>query len=183
LYIRRGINIWPLLDGGIQENNKRAGAENLIAIIGMGVAAELATRDMDSRLAQARRLRERLLQELPNYIDEYYINGHPEHSLPNLVSVSIKYIEGESVVLMLDDDNIAVSTRSACASGSLRASHVLLSIGREFAEAQGTLVITFGMDNTEEDILRFLAVLKDTVKTLRDLSPLYPKVAQAQVSS
>ena len=183
LYIRRGINIWPLLDGGIQENNKRAGAENLIAIIGMGVAAELATRDMDSRLAQARRLRERLLQELPNYIDEYYINGHPEHSLPNLVSVSIKYIEGESVVLMLDDENIAVSTRSACASGSLRASHVLLSIGREFAEAQGTLVITFGMDNTEEDILRFLAVLKDTVKTLRDLSPLYPKVAQAQVSS
>lgn len=179
LYIRRGINIWPLLDGGIQENNKRAGAENLIGIIGMGVAAELATRDMDSRLAQARALRERLLQELPNYIDEYYINGHPEHSLPNLVSVSIKYIEGESVVLMLDDDNIAVSTRSACASGSLRASHVLLSIGREFAEAQGTLVITFGVDNTEEDILRFLAVLKDTVKTLRDLSPLYPKVAQA----
>ena len=183
LYIRRGINIWPLLDGGIQENNKRAGAENLIGIIGMGVAAELARRDMDSRLTQARALRERLLQELPNYIDEYYINGHPEHSLPNLVSVSIKYIEGESVVLMLDDDNIAVSTRSACASGSLRASHVLLSIGREFAEAQGTLVITFGVDNTEEDILRFLAVLKDTVKTLRDLSPLYPKVAQAQVSS
>jgi len=183
LYIRRGINIWPLLDGGIQENNKRAGAENLIGIIGMGVAAELARRDMDSRLTQARALRERLLQELPNYIDEYYINGHPEHSLPNLVSVSIKYIEGESVVLMLDDDNIAVSTRSACASGSLRASHVLLSIGREFAEAQGTLVITFGVDNTEEDILRFLAVLKDTVKTLRDLSPLYPKVAQAQISS
>ena len=179
LYIRRGINIWPLLDGGIQENNKRAGAENLIGIIGMGVAAELAMRDMDSRLAQARALRERLIQELPNYIDEYYINGHPEHSLPNLVSVSIKYIEGESVVLMLDDENIAVSTRSACASGSLRASHVLLSIGREFAEAQGTLVITFGVDNTEEDILRFLAVLKDTVKTLRNLSPLYPKVAQA----
>jgi len=179
LYIRRGINIWPLLDGGIQENNKRAGAENLIGIIGMGVAAELAMRDMDSRLAQARALRERLIQELPNYIDEYYINGHPEHSLPNLVSLSIKYIEGESVVLMLDDENIAVSTRSACASGSLRASHVLLSIGREFAEAQGTLVITFGVDNTEEDILRFLAVLKDTVKTLRNLSPLYPKVAQA----
>ena len=179
LYIRRGINIWPLLDGGIQENNKRAGAENLIGIIGMGVAAELAMGDMDSRLAHTRALRESLLKELPNYIDEYYINGHPEYSLPNLVSLSIKYIEGESVVLMLDDENIAVSTRSACASGSLRASHVLLSIGREFAEAQGTLVITFGVDNTEEDIVRFLTVLKDTVKTLRDLSPLYPKVAQA----
>jgi cysteine desulfurase len=179
LYIRRGINIWPLLDGGIQENNRRAGTENLIGIIGMGVAAGLAMRDMDSRLAHARSLRERLLQALPNYIDEYYINGHPEYSLPNLVSVSIKYIEGESVVLMLDDENIAVSTRSACASGSLRASHVLLSIGHEFADAQGTLVITFGVDNMEEDIVRFLTVLKDTVKTLRDLSPLYPKRAQA----
>jgi len=179
LYIRRGINIWPLLDGGIQENNRRAGAENLIGIIGMGVAAGLAMRDMDSRLAHARSLRENLLQALPNYIDEYYINGHPEYSLPNLVSVSIKYIEGESVVLMLDDENIAVSTRSACASGSLRASHVLLSIGHEFADAQGTLVITFGVDNMEEDIVRLLTVLKGTVKTLRDLSPLYPKRAQA----
>jgi len=179
LYIRRGINIWPLLDGGIQENNRRAGAENLIGIIGMGVAAGLAMRDMDSRIVHATKLKERLLQDLPSYIDEYYINGHPEYSLPNLVSVSIKYIEGESVVLMLDDDNIAVSTRSACASGSLRASHVLLSIGHEFADAQGTLVITFGVDNTEEDIVRLLTVLKDTVKTLRNLSPLYSKRAQA----
>ena len=183
LWARRGINIWPLLDGGIQENNKRAGTENLIGIIGMGVAAECAMRDMDSRLTHTRKLRERLLKELPNYIDEYYLNGHPDHSLPNLVSVSVKYIEGESVVLMLDDENIAVSTRSACASGSLRASHVLLSIGRAFAEAQGTLVITFGVDNTEEDILRFLTALKDVVKTLRDLSPLYPKTGQSKVSS
>jgi len=178
LYIRRGVNIWPLLDGGIQENNKRAGAENLIGIVGMGVAAGLAMRDMGSRLAHVRSLKERILQELPNYIDEYHINGHPEYSLPNLVSLSVKYIEGESVVLMLDDEDIAVSTRSACASGSLRASHVLLSIGREFADAQGTLVITFGVDNTEDDILRFLAVLRNAVKTLRDLSPLYPKTAQ-----
>lgn len=179
LWVRRGINIWPLLDGGIQENNKRAGTENLIGIIGMGVAAECAMRDMDSWLTHTRKLRERLLKELPSYIDEYYLNGHPDHNLPNLVSVSIKYIEGESVVLMLDDENIAVSTRSACASGSLRASHVLLSIGRAFAEAQGTLVITFGVDNTEEDILRFLTALKDVVKTLRDLSPLYPKTAHS----
>jgi len=179
LYVRRGTKIWPLLDGGVQENNKRAGAENLIGIIGMGVAAELAVRDMDSRIDQARKLREKLLQELPNYIEEYYINGHPEYSLPNLVSVSIKYIEGESVVLMLDEENIAVSTRSACAAGALQASHVLLSIGRDFADAQGTMVITFGVDNTEEDITRFLTVLKDAVKTLRDISPLYQKAATA----
>ena len=179
LYIRRGTKIWPLLDGGVQENNKRAGAENLIGIIGMGVAADLAQRDMDSRISQVKKLRERLLKELPNYIEEYYINGHPEHSLPNLVSVSIKYIEGESVVLMLDEENIAVSTRSACAAGALQASHVLLSIGRDFADAQGTMVVTFGVDNTEEDVTRFLTVLKDAVKTLRDISPLYKKAAEA----
>jgi cysteine desulfurase len=178
LYIRRGVKIWPLLDGGVQENNKRAGAENLIGIVGMGVAAELALRDMDSRMTHLKRLREKLLEEMPNYIDEYSINGHPKYSLPNLVSVSTKYVEGESVVLMLDEDNIAVSTRSACASGSLRASHVLLSTGMEFADAQGTLVITFGVDNTEDDILRFLTALKQTIKTLRDLSPLYKKTAQ-----
>jgi cysteine desulfurase len=179
LYVRRGTSIWPLLDGGVQENNRRAGTENLIGIIGMAVAAELAMKDMDSRIAQAIKLKQLLLRELPNYIDEYYINGHPEHSLPNLVSVSIKYIEGESVVLMLDEENVASSTRSACAAGALQASHVLLSIGRDFADAQGTLVVTFGLDNTEEDVVRFLTVLKDAVNTLRDISPLYVKAAQA----
>ena len=175
LYVRRGTSIWPLLDGGVQENNKRAGAENLIGIIGMGVAAEYALRNMESRTAQAKQLKEMIVKKLPDYIDEYYINGHPEHRLPNLVSVSIKYIEGESIVLMLDEENIAISTRSACAAGALQASHVLLSIGREFADAQGTLVITFGLNNTESDITRFLTVLGDTVKTLRKISPLYSK--------
>lgn len=173
LYIRRGVKVWPLLDGGVQENNKRAGSENLIGIIGMGVAAELTLRDMDSRLAHVTKLRKKLLQELPQYLTEYHLNGHPEKCLPNLVSISIKYIEGESVVLMLDEENFAVSTRSACAAGALQASHVLLSIGRDFADAQGTMVITFGVDNTEDDILRFLKVLKEAVKTLREISPLY----------
>lgn len=178
LYLRRGVKIWPLLDGGTQEKNQRAGTENLIGIIGMGVAAESAVKDMDTRLTHLKQLRLKLLQELPNYIDEYTINGDPEHCLPNLVSLSIKYIEGESVVLMLDDDNIAVSTRSACASGSLRASHVLLSTGLDYADAQGTLVITFGVDNTDEHILRFLNRLRETVKALRNLSPLYKKTAR-----
>jgi cysteine desulfurase len=108
-------------------------------------------------------------------IDEYIINTHPEYSLPNLVSISVKYIEGESVMLMLDDDNIAVSTRSACATGSLRASHVLLSLGLSHADAQGTLVISFGIDNSKEDINAFLKALKNVVTTLRDISPLYQK--------
>jgi cysteine desulfurase len=179
LYVRRGTHIWPLLDGGVQENNRRAGTENLIGIIGMGVAAELAARDMSSRITGMKKLKDRLLRELPSTISEYIVNGHPALSLPNLVSVSIKYIEGESLVLLLDDENIAVSTRSACAAGALQASHVLLSIGRDFADAQGTLVITFGLDNSEEDVTRFLKALKDAVKTLREISPLYAKAAQA----
>ena len=179
LYVRRGTHIWPLLDGGVQENNRRAGTENLIGIIGMGAAAELAARDMASRIAEMKKLKAMLLRELPNHIDEYIINGHPELSLPNLVSVSIKYIEGESLVLMLDDENIAVSTRSACAAGALQASHVLLSIGRDFADAQGTMVITFGLDSSQADVSRFLKALQDAVKTLREISPLYAKAAHA----
>jgi cysteine desulfurase len=177
LYIRRGSSVWPLLDGGVQENNKRAGTENLIGIIGMGKAAELAYRDMEKRTAHSKKLKSMLIQELPDYIDEYFINGNPELSLPHLVSVSIKYIEGESVVLMLDEEGIAVSTRSACAAGALQASHVLLSIGRDFADAQGTMVITFGMDNSEEDVRKFLTALRESVNTLREISPLYNKTA------
>jgi cysteine desulfurase len=177
LFVRRGTRIFPLLDGGVQENNKRGGAENLIGIIGTGKAAELASRDMDKRLTHLQTVKNKLLNELPNFIDEYIVNTHPDHSLPNLLSISIKYIEGESVMLMLDDQNIAVSTRSACATGSLRASHVLLSLGLSHADAQGTLVISFGIDNTEEDVITFLKALKNVVGTLRDISPLYQKKA------
>jgi len=179
LYIRSGLKIWPLLEGGVQENNRRGGAENLIGIIGMGVAADLALKDMAARIYYTKTLKEKFLEELPKYIDEYIINGHPEYCLPNLVSVAIKYIEGESVVLMLDEENIAASTRSACASGSLRASHVLLSTGLEFADAQGTLVLTFGIDNSEAEIEHFLTVLKKAVGTLRAMSPLYKKTTHA----
>ena len=178
LYIRRGTRIFPLLDGGVQENNKRAGAENLVGIIGTGKAAELAVRDMDKRLAHLKTLKNKLLNDFPKSIDEYIVNTHPEFSLPNLVSISVQYIEGESVMLMLDDENIAVSTRSACATGSLRASHVLLSLGLSHADAQGTLVISFGIDNTEKDIDTFLKALKQVVTTLRDISPLYQKASQ-----
>ncbi len=175
LYIKRGTLIWPFIDGGVQENNKRAGSENLIGIIGMGVAAEIARTALPERMTHNLSLKNELIEQLPHFIDEYIINTHPTESLPNLLSVSIQYIEGESVVLMLDDDNIAASTRSACASGSLRSSHVLLSIGRSSADAQGTIVISFGIDNTSEDITTFLTSLKTIVTTLRDISPLYQK--------
>jgi cysteine desulfurase len=178
LYIRRGTRIWPLLDGGVQENNKRAGTENLIGIIGMGVAAEFAAREMEFRIKHARKLKQKLIEGLQSRIEDIFINGHPELSLPNLVSVSVQYIEGEGIVLMLDEENIAASTKSACAAGALQASHVLLSIGRDFADAQGTLVITFGRDTTEADIERFLEVLEEVIQTLRNMSPLYIKARQ-----
>ena len=173
LYIRKGSRIWPIIDGGVQEHNRRAGTENLIGIVGMGVAAELAKRDMDRRVAHLKKLKALLIKELPNYIDEYYVNGDIDTSLPNLLSVSVRYVEGESLLLMLEDAGYTVSTRSACATGSLRASHVLMSIGLDHADAQGTLVITPGIGNTEDDILGFLNALKDIVKSLRDISPLY----------
>ena len=178
LYIRRGTRIWPLLDGGVQENNKRAGTENLIGIIGMGVAAEFATREMEFRIKHARKLKQKLIEGLQSRIEDILINGHAELSLPNLVSVSVQYIEGEGIVLMLDEENITASTKSACAAGALQASHVLLSIGRDFADAQGTLVITFGRDTTEAEIDRFLNVLEEVVQTLRNMSPLYLKAKQ-----
>jgi cysteine desulfurase len=180
LYIRRGTRVFPLLDGGVQEHNKRAGTENLIGIIGMGVAAEETRKNLDQWQAHYKKLKNMFLEDLPRYIDDTIVNTHPVHSLPNLVSVSIQYIEGESVMLMLDDDDIAVSTRSACATGSLRASHVLISLGLSHADAQGTLVLSFGKDNTEDDITTFLTSLKNVVTTLRDISPLYQKVAQGK---
>jgi cysteine desulfurase len=155
LYIRRGTRIWPLLDGGVQENNKRAGTENLIGIIGMGVAAEFATREMEFRIKHARKLKQKLIEGLQSRIEDILINGHPELSLPNLVSASVQYIEGEGIVLMLDEENIAASTKSACAAGALQASHV-----------------------TEADIERFLEVLEEVVQTLRNMSPLYVKAMQ-----
>lgn len=175
LYVRSGTSLWPLMDGGVQENNKRAGSENLIGIIGLGAAAELAIRDMESRIDHCLKLKKKLIQGLKETIEGIFINGHPELSLPNLVSVSIKYIEGEGIVLMLDEEKILVSTRSACAAGALQASHVLLAIGRDFADAQGTLVITFGQETLESDIDRLLEILKTVVQTLRDMSPLYKK--------
>ncbi|MFP4194808.1 MAG: cysteine desulfurase family protein [Desulfobacterales bacterium] len=178
LYIRRGARIFPLLDGGVQENNKRAGTENLICITGMAKAAELAAKYMEERLVRLKEIKTHLVEKLPEYIDEYIVNTNLEHSLPGLLNVSLKYIEGESVMLMLDEDNVAVSTKSACATGSLRASHVLLSLGLSHSDAQGTIVISWSMDNTIEDIDRFLESLSGVVKTLRSMSPLYNKAGK-----
>ncbi len=177
LYVRRGVKIFPLLDGGVQEHNKRAGTENLIGILGMGAAAALARRDLPARMAHLSRLKEQFLRGLAESIDEVIVNTHPVHSLPHLVSASIRYVEGESVMLMLDDEGFGVSTRSACATGSLRASHVLLSLGLSHADAQGTILVSFGVENTAEEVHRFLGALAKVVATLRGISPLCRKSA------
>jgi cysteine desulfurase len=175
LYVRRGTPVWPLLDGGVQENKKRAGTENMIGIVGLGVAAEMARVEMPERLPRLKALKERLTQGLLQRIPEIRINGHPTQCLPHLLSVSVEYIEGESLMLMLDDEGIVVATRSACASGSLRASHVLIGTGLDFATAQGTLVFTLGRENTDADIDRVLKVMPGIVQTLREMSPIYKK--------
>jgi cysteine desulfurase len=175
LYIRKGTPIWPFLDGGLQENKRRAGSENLIGIVGMGMAAELARLEMPERLPRIKALRDRLTQGLMARIPEIRLNGHPTQCLPHLLSVSVEYIEGESLMLMLDEEGIIVATRSACASGSLRASHVLIGTGLGHALAQGTLVFTLGMDNTEADIDKVIEVMPGIVQTLREMSPLYRK--------
>lgn len=175
LYVRKGTPVWPLLDGGTQENKRRAGTENLIGIVGLGMAAELAKTAMPERQVRLRALKDRLEQGLKARIPEIHINGHPTRNLPHLLSVSVEYIEGESLMLMLDDEGIVVATRSACASGSLRASHVLIGTGMDFATAQGTLVFTLGEDNTDADIDRVLEVMPGIVQTLRDMSPIYKK--------
>lgn len=175
LYIKKGTPVWPLLDGGAQENKRRAGTENLFGIVGMGVAAEMAQAEMAERLPRIKRLRDKLREGLLARIPEIIINGHPTQCLPHLLSVSIKYIEGESLMLMLDEEGIEVATRSACASGSLRASHVLIATGLDFATAQGTLLFSLGRDTTEAEIDRVLEVMPGIVQNLRDMSPLYKR--------
>ncbi len=175
LYIRKGTPIWPLLDGGLQENKRRAGTENLVGLVGLGAAAEAAARELPERLPRLKALKERLVKGITTRIPSLKINGHPELCLPHLFSVSVEYIEGESLMMMLEDEGIIVNTRSACASGSLRASHVLIGTGLGHALAQGTLVFTLGKDNTEADIDRVIEVMPGIVQTLRDMSPIYKK--------
>lgn len=174
LYVRTKTPIFPLIDGGTQENSRRAGTPNMLGIIGMGKAAELAHIEMPQRMEHVLKLRKHLIERLSE-IDEIYINGHPEKCLPGFVSFSVAYIEGESMMIMLDEEGICVSTRSACASGSLRASHVLIAIGTDYALAQGTLVFAFGTDNTIGQVDRAVEVLKNSITFLRNMSPLYKK--------
>lgn len=173
LFIRRGTRLMPLIDGGIQERGRRAGTENVPAIAGLSMAAELAKESLAQRAEMLAPLRERLIERLTSEIDRVYLTGHPTMRLPGHVSVCVEFIEGESMLLMLDMRGIAASSGSTCTSRALKASHVLMAIGLEAALAQGSLVFTLGESNTVEDVDYVAEVLPPIVERLRQMSPLY----------
>lgn len=173
LYIKKGTKIQPLIEGGIQENNRRAGTENLIGIIGMAKAYEIAIKEIEERRNKLERLRDKLIQELPKRIENIYLTGHPQNRLPNHASFCVEYVEGEAMVLYLNNKGIACASGSACSSKQLKASHVLLAMGISPVLAQGSIVFTLGINNNEEDINYLLEVFPQIVKRLREISPLY----------
>jgi cysteine desulfurase len=175
LYIRKGVRILPLLDGGIQERALRAGTENVPAIVGMGVAADLAREEMTERIPRLKRLQAKLRKGLAERIAHLLFLGHPENRLPGNVSVAVEFIEGEAMLLFLDMEGIQISSGSACISRSLKVSHVMLAMGVDAGTAQGSLLFSFGMQNREEDVDRILEVLPPIVERLRNMSPVYRK--------
>jgi len=175
LWLRKGVRITPLLDGGVQEGGRRAGMENVPAIVGLGKAAELAAADMTARNNQLILLRDRLLSELPSSIDHVRVTGHPEQRLPGNASFCMEFIEGEAMLMLLSSKGVAVTSGSACTSRALKASHVLIAMGIPHALAQGSLLFGFGIDNSSEDVDYILEVLPPIVDRLRQMSPLYSK--------
>jgi len=175
LYIRKGLRLKPLIIGGGQEGGIRSGTENVPGIVGMGKAAELAKVEMNGEAERLTRLRDRLIKGILDSVPESYLNGHPIHRLPNNANIRFSYIEGESLLLSLDELGVYLSSGSACAAKTLEPSHVLLAIGLKHEEAHGSLVFTLGKYNTEEQIDYVIKQMPGVVKRLRDMSPLTPK--------
>ena len=172
LYIRKGRRLNPLLHGGGQERNRRPGTENVPGIVGFGRAAALAKQELAAEGKRLSALRDRLLEGVAERIPEVVITGHRERRLPNHASVCVKYVEGESLLLSLDLQGVAASSGSACTSGSLEPSHVLLAMGLPPEIAQGSLRLTLGRDNQETDVEYVLKILPPIVERLRAMSPL-----------
>jgi len=173
LYIKKGIKIDNLIHGGGQERRRRAGTENIAGIVGLGKAIEMATTDISGHTSRIRVMRDRLLAGIFEKIPNAHLNGHPERRLPGNINVSFEFIEGESMLLWLDDEGICASTGSACTSGSLEPSHVLLATGLPVEISHGSLRLTLGAINTEADVDYVLDVLPKVVNRLREMSPLY----------
>ena len=173
LYMKKGIRLPSYVMGGAQERNRRAGTENVAGIVGLGAAIALATQTLEESAARMTKLRDKLIAGIAQRIPEVKLNGHPTMRLPNNVNYSIKYIEGESILLMLDMNGIAASSGSACTSGSLDPSHVLLALGLSHEVAHGSVRLTLSDETTEEDIDYVLDVLPKVAERLRAMSPIY----------
>ena len=178
LYIKKGTRIKPFMHGGGQERRRRASTENVPGIVGLGKAAEIVMAEREKWVAHLKPLRDKLIKGVLEKIPDTMLNGHPTERLPNNVNVTIKFIEGESMLLTLDMEGVGCSTGSACSSGSLEPSHVLRALGRTHSESHGSLRFTLGRHTTAEDIDYVLEVLPRIVQKLRDMSPLYKKGAK-----
>lgn len=176
LYIRKGVKLTSFMHGGAQERGRRASTENVPGIVGLAKALELADKNMDEHNKKLIALRDRTIAEIEEKIPYVRLNGHREKRLPGNVNFSFEFIEGESLLLMLDLKGIAASSGSACTSGSLDPSHVLLAIGLPHERAHGSLRLTFGDGNTVEDVDCLMEVLPGIVERLREMSPLYEEV-------
>lgn len=179
LYIRKGVKVEPLIFGGAQEKKQRAGTENIPGIVGIGKAAELAVAEMEATTAKLVALRDKLIKGILENIPYSRLNGHPTDRLPGNCNISFSYIEGESLLLLLDALGIAASSGSACTSGSLDPSHVLMAIGLPHETAHGSLRLTMDRDNTEEEVDFILEKLPGIVQRLRDMSPVYEDAMKA----
>jgi len=175
LYLRKGTRIIPLIDGGVQEEGRRGGTENVAGIVGLGKAAELAKNDMGIRAKSMITLRDKLIKGLSDKIDHSILTGHPTKRLPGNASFCIEFIEGESMLMLLDQQGVATSSGSACTSRALKGSHVLTAMGLPPEISQGSVLFTLGLDNTEPDIDYVLEELPPIVQRLREMSPLYSK--------
>lgn len=174
LYSRRGVRLKPLIAGGIQENGRRAGTEDVPAIVGMGAAAKLAVEEMDKRASQLIPLRDRLIKGLTAKVDNLVLNGHPQKRLPDNVHVRAEYIEGESMLIFLNMQGVAAASGSACTSRALKASHVLRAMGIPHEKVHGSLLFTLSDETSEADIDYVIEVLPPIIERLRQMSPMTP---------
>lgn len=173
LYIKKGTRIAPFITGGAQERNRRAGTENIPGIVGFGKAAELAKEELKQQHDKLINLRDKLIKGILDKVPYTRLNGHPSLRLPNNVNISFEFIEGEAMLLNLDMKGICASSGSACTSGSLEPSHVLLGIGLPHEIAHGSLRLTLGRNNSEEEVDYVLEVLPNIVGRLREMSPIF----------
>ena len=178
LFIKKGKRILPFIDGGIQEGGRRAGTEDVPAIVGLGKAAEIAMLNMSSRVEKSKALRDSLIERLPAKIEHTILTGHPQQRLPYHASFCVEFVEGEAMLLNLDMQGIAAASGSSCTSRALKASHVLLAMGIEHALAQSSLVFSLIESTTPEDIDYLLEVFPPIIERLRKMSPLYTQYLQ-----